>query len=110
MGLLGLNPGEKKSNACRAMQVTLINIRQQGMVGTKENWRVRVSAKDFQCIINYLTHCTCNPLKKTTSVGCNQVRRLWFVASESRALISSSPPPLYLTGTMTGHRVAMAPS
>ena len=52
MGLLGPHPGEENSDACRAMQVMLINIIQQEMVGTKENRAVRVLPKDIRSTIN----------------------------------------------------------
>lgn len=52
MGLLGPHPGEKNSNACRAMQVMFINIIQQEMVGTKENRTVCVLPKDICNTVN----------------------------------------------------------
>lgn len=75
---------------CLALQGMLINIIQQGMVGTKENWRVHIPAKDSHSSINYLTLCTCpTSRKETTSVGQDSISNLRISHMES------STPPLH---------------
>ena len=58
------------------------------MVGTKEDRTVCVLPKDICSTINCQTHWSCPspPPPTNTAVGCTQMPRLWFTASESLTL------------------------